>query len=122
MKTHKLLSLLIAVLLLSGCATFGTRSRTADVLAATEARQLALACLVWANEHNGALPPDLAALKNHVTVTRVDAFELCASGQLAAIKDPATTILLREKRTARCGCRATAYADGHCELLPAPKP
>jgi len=113
---------LVVLLLLAGCATMGSRSRTADIIAGTDAKQLALACFVWANEHNGALPPDLAAIKDLATTQNLGAYELCASGKLADIKDPATTILLREKQATPGGHRAVAYADGHCELIPVPKP
>ena len=121
MKTQKMLSQLVAVLLLAGCATTGPRSRTADILAATDARQLALACCVWANDHDGVLPPNLAAVKDLAPVERATAYELCASGKLADIKDPATTVLLREKQAAPGGRRATAFVDGHCELIPGPQ-
>jgi len=111
---------LIAVLLLAGCATMGPRSRTAEILAATDARQLALACCVWANDHNGVLPPNLAAVKDLAPVERAAAYELCASGKLADIKAPATTVLLREKQAIPGGRRATAFVDGHCELCSVP--
>ncbi len=119
----KLNMMLVALaMLLAGCATLGTRSRTADYLAATDTRQLALACFVWANDHQGALPPNLEAVKDLATVKNVAAYELCLGGQIADIKNPATTVLVRERQTARCGCRAVAYADGHSELIPVPKP
>lgn len=121
MKT-KLLALWVVALLLAGCATWGTRSRTGDILAATDARQLALACCVWANDHHGVLPPDLAAVKDLAPVARAAAYELCASGPLADIKDPATTVLLREKQATPGGHRALAFVDGHCALVAVPKP
>ena len=121
MKT-KLLALWVVGLLLAGCATWGTRSRTGDILAATDARQLALACCVWANDHHGVLPPDLAAVKDLATTPNREAFELCANGKLADIKAPATTLLLREKQATPGGHRAVAYADGHSELIPVPTP
>lgn len=121
MKTKWMLTMLV-VLLLAGCATLGTRSRTGDIIAGTDAKQLALACFVWANDHTGALPPNLAAIKDLATTKNMGAYELCASGKLADIKDPATTILLREKQATPGGHRAVAYADGHCELIPVPTP
>jgi len=118
---RKLMMAVLAVLL-AGCATLGTRSRTADILAANEARQLALACFVWATDHKGALPPNLDALKDLAPVKNVSAYELCASGKLADIKDPTTTVLLRERQVTLDGRRASAYADGHCELISVPQP
>ena len=118
----KLKMMLVAVaLLLAGCATTGTRSRTADILAGSDAKQLALACFVWANDHNGALPNEIAALKELVTLKHLDSFELCAHGKLADIKEPATTVLVREKQAIPGSRRATAYADGHSELIAVPK-
>jgi hypothetical protein len=122
MKLKYMLALWSVVLLLAGCATMATRSRTEDIIAGTDAKQLALACFVWAGEHNGALPPDLDALRELATTQNREAFELCARGKLADIKNPAATILLREKQATPGGHRAVAYADGHSELIPVPTP
>lgn len=113
---------LVVLLLLAGCASMGSRGRTGDIIAGSDAKQLALACLVWADAHNGALPPDLAAVKDLATTPNREAFELCANGKLADIKAPATTLLLREKQATPGGHRAVAYADGHSELIPVPTP
>ena len=86
MKT-KLMSLVV-LLLLAGCATPGPRGRTGDILAGSDARQVALACFVWAIDHNDTLPTDLAALKGIATTGHLDRFELCAGGKLADIKAP----------------------------------
>ena len=119
----KLKLMLVALgLILAGCAVLGPRGRTAEVLAANEARQLALACFVWAGEHNGVLPANLDAVKDCTGLQKLDDFELCASGKLADIKQPAATVLVREKQVRPGGRRAVAYADGHAALTSTPQP
>jgi hypothetical protein len=116
------LMLLMALVMLSGCATPGLRGRTGDIVAANEARQLALACLAWAQEHQDVLPASLEAIKGRAAMTSVSAYELCTTGKLADIKDSAKTILIREKPAGPGARRAVAYADGHADLISTPQP
>ncbi|MCX7008256.1 MAG: hypothetical protein NTY53_13585 [Kiritimatiellaeota bacterium] len=113
----KLITTMLLAVLLAGCATTGGRSRMADMAAANEVRQLAMACIIYANDHAGVLPAKLDALKDLDLIRDAGAYELVASGKLADIKDLATTVLVREKATASGGCQAVAYADGHIELV-----
>ncbi len=116
------LMLMLVGLLLAGCTTPGPRGRVGGIVAAHEARQVALACFVWANEHQGQLPESLAVLKDYTGLQNLEAFELVAKGKLADLKEPAATVLVREKQASPGARRAVAYADGHADLISIPKP
>jgi RNA polymerase sigma factor (sigma-70 family) len=90
-------------------------------------KQLLLAFIMYANDHNGNYPTNLeqtfAAFpqipKGSDTMS-TDEFELVYQGSHESIKNPATTIVLREKeaRQAPDGRwqKAYGFADGHAEI------
>ncbi len=97
--------------------------------------QLARACILYANDHEGALPSKLSELyrdyvadlgvfmcpvsKKEISEATIDAvsdYELAIPGaKLGEIKDPGNTIMLLEKEPRHGPGRNVAYADGHVQ-------
>lgn len=117
----------IAVLLvlasLTGCATLPFGSRASEAKELCKVKQVAIACQMFAADHNEMLPSktaDLAPyLKGDFDLSQI---ELVASGSIADIKTPNTTVLLRSKTGLKAGRRAVAFIDGHCELVKVKRP
>jgi len=90
--------------------------------------QLGIACHQYANDHQGALPPDLAALQPayipdaRVLVCPVSGkayvYRREAAGRtLKDIVNPVATVLAHDAADAHPGGGHVAYADGHVEWL-----
>ena len=104
--------------------------RAQQIASLTNLRQLALAMLVWAQEHNGALPPlnDATALKAALKVeekyyahpTTHEPYLLngkLAGASLNEIPNPMQIVLAYEAAPGPDGKRGVAYVDGHGERL-----
>ena len=119
-------------------AVFSAREKAMEVACAANLRQLSVACMMYANDHNDVLPSKLSELhpnyvpgtdifvcpvnrsgkaaKVVVDIDRDSDYQLMIPGQkLAEIKDPARTIMLLEKQPNHGGRANAAYADGHVE-------
>ena len=83
------------------------------------AYQLGLACRMYAEDHEGLLPPDITALLDPYLPPAFDAesFELVADGNLREIEKPWQTVLLQEKTPNKEGQRVVVFADGHVEFI-----
>jgi len=88
----------------------------------SDAKQAALACILFAADHQEQLPGDLEEVRPflHADVTSSE-WELTWVGKLSTTSNPVTTVLLREKASRQSPdgqfYRAYAFADGHVELL-----
>jgi prepilin-type processing-associated H-X9-DG protein len=101
-------------------------------------RQLAVACIMYANDHDGVLPsklsdvypayvPDLDLFVcpvhkgKKISKERIDAesdYKLLIPGKnLGEIERPAETVMISEKEPNHRGGRNAAYADGHVEWV-----
>jgi len=88
----------------------------------TEGKDWAMTFLMYADAHHGQYPKTLAVVKagNYVKDLSETNWEVVSSGQQRDFKNPAQTILLRDKepRQAPDGSyfKAYAFVDGHSEL------
>jgi len=81
-------------------------------------KQLALGCIMYAQDNDGMLPATQAALKPYVSTSYdPEAYELVASGKLTEIRQPARTVLIRQKARLSGGQQAVAFVDGHAEII-----
>ncbi len=97
----------------------------------TNVKQIALACLLYANENNGNLPKNLQVLveKQYITQPAVlispfadnkakPSYEIVALSIILSEGEQDTqTSMIREIDANRRGRRAVAYIDGHAELI-----
>lgn len=111
------------------------KSRAQDVMCMSNLKQIALGMIMYANDHDDALPPDFAAIKEYVGTPKVFqcpaagqpggvvtwedfdfencAYEFVAPGRKITEGSPAETVI------ARCKFHGTrAYMDGHVERGP----
>lgn len=115
----------------------GARQKAQAVGCTHNLRQLAMACMMYAEDHDGVLPAKLSDLYpdyvgnttsvfvcpvhkgKEISVEDIDAksdYELKIPGaKLGEINDPARTIMILEKEPNHRGGRNAAYADGHVE-------
>ena len=109
---------ILALACLTGYAAPPDASESAEVQEMKNLRQAALACHMFAMDHKNVLPSTTAEiapyLKEGFDLSQV---ELVAGGELAKIKKPSATALLRSKTVSKAGKRAVAFVDGHCELV-----
>ena len=92
----------------------------------TQAKQWALACIMFADDHQNQLPKDFAQLKSYAGSLSSSNWEIVSGGNLNGFNNSsrtALTILLREKESiqspdGKC-FKAYAFADGHAELISA---
>jgi RNA polymerase sigma factor (sigma-70 family) len=89
-----------------------------------QAHQWALACIKFADQHQGQLPKDIAQLKSYAGGLSSSGWEIVSSGNLNSMTNPhqtSLTILLRPKKAMRTSddkfFKNYAFADGHVELL-----
>ncbi|MCZ7640965.1 MAG: DUF1559 domain-containing protein [Verrucomicrobia bacterium] len=108
------------------------KSRAQDLTCMNNLKQIALGMIMYANDHDDALPPDFASIKEYVGTPKVFqcpaagqpgggvtwedfdfeacAYEFVAPGQKITEGSPATTVI------ARCKIHGIrAYMDGHVE-------
>jgi prepilin-type processing-associated H-X9-DG protein len=84
-------------------------------------RQIGVALIQHAQNHQDQLPTDLTQLRDSVgegESGKVDlrAYEILAAGKLAEIPEPTKTAVVREKQKDARGLRVYVFADGHVEL------
>lgn len=105
-------------------------------------RQLSIGIMMYAVDHDEALPEKLSELapeyvdtpgafvhpKNKAKLKLIDVYEpetidehsdyeLVLKGSLGDVKDPATTVMIREKEQFSKKGRVIGYADGHVKLV-----
>ncbi len=114
------------------------RGKAQETACLSNLRNLSVACMMYANDHDDVLPSKLSELypeylpgtdvflcpihrsgKAAKRVVDVDAdsdYELRIPGQkLGEVKDPGRTVMLLEKQPNHRGERNTAFVDGHVE-------
>jgi hypothetical protein len=104
------------------------RTKAQETKSLNDVRQIAVACIVYATEHEDQLPPTLDALTGAGAGTLPavptspfakegsgPGYELVARGKLGEL--PADAVLVRQLDASRSGRRALAFADGHAESL-----
>ena len=97
-----------------------------SVVRQTQSRQGALACIRFAQDHQGQLPGDLEQLKTYLPNGGFAAtnWEIVSGGNLNALRDPHKTILLREKKARQSPdgkfVKAYAFCDMTAELISSP--
>lgn len=88
------------------------------------AKQWMLAFMMYANDHQGQMPPAFEHATNYVGDDRsillaTNVFEIVNQTPLNAIANPASTIVLREIEAAAAGdgwVKTYGFADGHVEV------
>jgi prepilin-type processing-associated H-X9-DG protein len=119
-------------------ALFRAREKAHEAACMSNLKQLSIACIMYAQDHNDVLPAKLSdlhpeylsttdvflcpvnrsgkAAKAVADIDRDSDYELKIPGQkLGEIKDPARTIMILEKQPNHRGRRNAAFADGHVE-------
>jgi hypothetical protein len=93
----------------------------------TQAKQWALACIMFADDHQNQLPKDFKQLKTYAGSLSSANWEIVSGGNVSSFNNPSQTtltILLREKDSSRSPdgkfFKAYAFADGHAELVSSP--
>jgi RNA polymerase sigma factor (sigma-70 family) len=93
----------------------------------TQAKQWALACIMFADDNQNQLPKNFDQMKRYAPSLPFSNWEIVSDGNLNSFKNPsqtALTILLREKesRPSPDGgfVKAYAFADGHAEMVSSP--
>jgi prepilin-type processing-associated H-X9-DG protein len=123
------LFVLTAVSLFTGCARDShTADRREDMNKLMQAKQGALICIMYADDHGQQYPPDFAAAAAYAKGDFVNElaanFDLVYAGAATNIAKPAETIILREKTARQHGAgkwlKTYAFADGHAEIHAAP--
>jgi hypothetical protein len=131
-KTSLLLLPVIAILLAaqeSGLAQKAESGKSPDQIAlADDARawekrelsnlkQAAIACHLFAADHDGVLPTSTGDLTPYLGKEfDVSQIELVAIGKLTDFESPHTTVLLESKLVSKTKKRAVAFVDAHAEL------
>jgi hypothetical protein len=88
-----------------------------------EARQVAVACIVYAADHEHMLPASFNDLTPHYfhagdSLELAASYELVTSGKIDGMDDPGKTVLLRARQPVEGIGRVVAFVDGHCEIVP----
>ncbi len=87
----------------------------------SQAKQWALACIMFAADHQNQLPKDFAQMKIYARSLSSANWEIVSGGNVNSFKNPSQTILLREKDSSRSPdgqfYKAYAFADGHAEMI-----
>jgi len=92
-----------------------------------QAKQWALACIMFADDHQNQLPTNFDQMKTYVTGLSSSNWEIVSGGSLSSSTNPRRvmlTILIREKesRPSPDGgfVKAYAFIDGHAEMISSP--
>jgi hypothetical protein len=89
-----------------------------------QAKQWALAFIMFAADHGKQLPKSLAQAKSYVPGLSESNWEIVSAGDFSRFAKPAQTILLREKESSQSPdgpfFKAYAFMDGHAELVSSP--
>ena len=97
-----------------------------SVVRQTQSRQGALACIRFAQDHQGQLPGDLEQLKTYLPNggSAGTNWEIVSGGNLNTLRDPHKTILLREKEARQSPdgkfVKAYVFCDMTAELITSP--
>ena len=87
----------------------------------TQAKQWALACIMFADDNQNQLPKNFEQMKRYAPSLSFSNWEIVSGGNQNNITNPIQTILLREKesRPSPDGgfVKAYAFADGHAEMV-----
>lgn len=124
--------------ILAALATVGCQQQQqADSIVCTNnVKQIFLACIMYADDHEGNLPTNLDATLPYLGVVStngtvpdlllcpaaqdrtVPSYKLMPLGNVSAVKYPGTTILIDETIPRHSGGRVVGYADGLCRTIP----
>ena len=112
--------------LVAGCTTPSRHKTVVNpaIEKLTEAKEGAMACIMYADAHGGQYPPNLLATAGYWKTNLLDQgvanFDLVYSGAVTNIAEPYATIILKEKqawhRQDGKWVKAYAYADGHANI------
>jgi hypothetical protein len=93
----------------------------------TQAKQWALCCIMFADDHQNQLPKDFTQMKTYAGSLSSANWEIVSGGNVNSFNNSSQTmltILLREKDSSRSPdgkfFKAYAFADGHAELISSP--
>jgi hypothetical protein len=100
------------------------REKAEQNMVMSDARQLAMACMMYASEHNGKYPDSLQQAATEQSIDQkvlqrpgTSGFDYLAAGKTESSLKPAeTTPILVEKQANKQGKRVVAYADGHTAI------
>lgn len=119
-----ILSLLFAVGILTSngcgipCVSATARMRARQAMEINRVRQVALVCLLYADEHNQMLPSSLEDLNQYFNESfDSSGLELVAKGKLSQIAAPGTAVMVRSNNVFPDGNHVVAYVDGHGEIV-----
>ena len=113
-----------------------SRERIRERICEDNIRQIATACLTYAERHGGYPPADMDSLRPILGVSSnglplvflcpaskdplASSYEIVATGSLLKIGKPAHVLLVREKEAHHHGRWAVAYADGAVDWMNGP--
>ena len=90
----------------------------------TQAKQWALAFIMFADAHGNQLPKNFEQAKSYVPGLSESNWEIVSGGDFSRFAKPGQTILLREKESNQSPdgpfFKAYAFMDGHAELISSP--
>jgi len=93
----------------------------------TQAKQWALACIMFADDNQNQLPKKFEQMKRYAPRLSFSNWEIVSGGNLNSFTNPShimVTILLREKESRQSPdggfVKAYAFADGHAEMVSSP--
>ena len=113
--------------LIAGCTTPSRHKAVVNpaIEKLNAAREVALACIMYADAHGGQYPPNLPATAGYCKTNILDQlvanFDLVYSGAVTNIANPSATIVLKEKQAWQSLggsklLKAYGFADGHAEI------
>lgn len=121
------LVLTLGAILLPALAQARGKAREASCV--SNVRQLSLACIMYANDHDMQFPADWSEVQSYVGDAQVlecpaddsgtsPDYQIVFRGRLSDATDPARTVAIRETAARHRGRAATGYVDGHCTMEP----
>jgi type II secretory pathway pseudopilin PulG len=105
-------------------AISAAKDKGQEVVAMNDARQIAMACMMYANDHDGKYPASLEELTANPSFDQTalhrpgsEGFDYYGAGKTESkIENPSTTPLVAGKKANRQGRRPIGYADGHASI------
>lgn len=115
---------LFIILAIATPAFSNARNQAQEVRTMNDARQIGLACIQYASDHDGKYPDSLEELAANQAFDRTvlqrpgtAGFDYFGKGKTEkGITQPSTTAILAGKNANRQGKRVVGYADGHVSL------
>jgi len=119
--------LLVIAMLLPAVAS--ARGKAREVQSLSNVQQIAMSCMLYAEDHEGLAPPDLATLASEFNLEtdilrspfsaegEAIGYELVFTGNVYSVSSPGEVPLIREIPVSPRGNRAVAYCDGHAESV-----